>query len=389
MDSTIGNRDKQVAKEMSYGQQIEAMKQKQFEESQGRLQGQIAPLNKQKASAQKRGKEYIDRLNASLATAVNQTETKTGADLRALASSKNTTDAQRQRMFANLGTLDSGGSMGFTGRQENADTEFSNNQANLMQGKQDSIQALQLEAQDKKATAESAVESEIASFDNVISQINTIYANNESARQVATAEAYKGLQDRVYAINNEFNKNMMELERQANDVDLKQAEASSNGGKNMTNEMKIKNEFDSELKNMNYFEVKNSYDRMINADVNDSAGQFNIIYNFVKLLDPATGVKEGEFQNTVNAQSLLNKARGLVGNWKEGQTVSPQTAQKFKDEIKNIAGPTFEKYDRTKQLYSNYSSNFGLGSDLIQGIGSNNQNSGNTLMIDGYKVEVY
>ena len=87
--------------------------------------------------------------------------------------------------------------------------------------------------------------------------------------------------------------------------------------------------------------VASSYQTMLNIpppDPNDTTGaaDMSLIYNYMKMLDPTTGIKEGEYANAQNAGSIPQKIRNLYNNARSGTLLDESQRQNFIKEAKNI-----------------------------------------------------
>lgn len=124
--------------------------------------------------------------------ALQETE-RTGSTLRDMAQAKRETDALRQNTFANLGTVDSGGYYGFTGQQANADTAFLRQQSQAMQERDRSIR-------EAKQNAQTAIQSEVSKYNELVANINNALYNNEQERAMDLQKAYNELENNLYGI---------------------------------------------------------------------------------------------------------------------------------------------------------------------------------------------
>lgn len=180
---------------------------------------------------------------------IDATNTANEADksIRQLAESKRLTDAGRQQTFANLNTIDSGGYNGFTGQQQNADSAFLGNQAELLQGKMQNLQQLKMMKQQKEQTALTALEQEKAAFNAQIRQINaTMVAGSVESKQ-AKLEAFQGFQDRINGIKDSYYQQQQELDKQNALKPIPASQASDTGEirNSLSLLSKLKNDFNT------------------------------------------------------------------------------------------------------------------------------------------------
>lgn len=60
-----------------------------------------------------------------------------------------------------------------------------------------------------------------------------------------------------------------------------------------------------------------------------AAGDLSLIYGFMKMVDPGSSVKEGEFASAQNAGGVDDKLRALYNNLKQGQRLTPEQRSDF------------------------------------------------------------
>jgi hypothetical protein len=339
-----------------------------------------ANFNDQIEGYQKRGENYGDLIKSNIELGREGADA-SKADIEKqyqgseadLTKQKQMQDIKRRNMFASLGTLESGGFMGFTGQQTEADKQFMTDLQDFKDGKIRDINEVNRRQQEFENTSIYKLQDTLDQFN---AQINNIYADiskNEVQRNNDINAVYQDVSDKVFKIQEGYSSSMDEYEKMRYEVGSKVG----NNNQNLGNELKIKNDYDAELKAINYQDILGQYERSKDANINDSAGQFTIIYGFTKLLDPATGVKEGEFQNTANAQSLLQQANGYLQKIQSGLTIDPGVAQKYKNEIERVVQPTLNKGQEITSRYVNYASGYGLNTDLIStGLSQGGQNLG-------------
>lgn len=114
---------------------------------------------------------------------------------------KRDTDAARQRMFAGLGTLDSTGSMGFTGQQINADEEFNRVQQNRETEKARALTAIDAKVATAERTAKNEIAKEAATFNETIRKIMSQANATDMDKEAQIRAAYLELKNTVQGIN--------------------------------------------------------------------------------------------------------------------------------------------------------------------------------------------
>lgn len=117
--------------------------------------------------------------------------------------------------------------------------------------------------------------------------------------------------------------------------------------------------FDKNKQVQDYKNVVISYNTIRSAAENPSAaGDLSLIFQYMKVLDPGSTVREGEFANAQNAAGVPDRIRNLFNNWSKGQRLDEKQRQDFVTQAKKIVDArgksidplirqTRQKFDRT------------------------------------------
>jgi hypothetical protein len=65
------------------------------------------------------------------------------------------------------------------------------------------------------------------------------------------------------------------------------------------------------------------------ASRDDPAGDYGVIFGFLKILDPGSTVREGEFATVENSRGVSESVRALYNKVKEGDRLSPEQRRQF------------------------------------------------------------
>jgi hypothetical protein len=65
------------------------------------------------------------------------------------------------------------------------------------------------------------------------------------------------------------------------------------------------------------------------ASRDDPAGDYGVIFGFLKILDPGSTVREGEFATVENSRGVTESVRALYNKVKEGERLSPEQRRQF------------------------------------------------------------
>lgn len=76
--------------------------------------------------------------------------------------------------------------------------------------------------------------------------------------------------------------------------------------------------------------VRDFYDRMKTAPTT-GAGDLALVFSFMKMLDPGSTVREGEYANAQNAAGVPEGIRGIVNNLVGGGKLGPEARKQIKD----------------------------------------------------------
>jgi len=117
--------------------------------------------------------------------------------------------------------------------------------------------------------------------------------------------------------------------------------------------------FDKNKQVQDYKNVVISYNTISSAAENPSAaGDLSLIFQYMKVLDPGSTVREGEFANAQNAAGVPDRIRNMFNNWSKGQRLDEKQRQDFITQAKKIVDArgksidplirqTRQKFDRT------------------------------------------
>ena len=121
----------------------------------------------------------------------------------------------------------------------------------------------------------------------------------------------------------------------------------------------LRKEYNDQIKP--FVTVKDSYKRIEVAAENDSAASdINLIYAYMKMLDPGSVVREGEFATAQNAAGIPDRIRAAYNKAVNGERLAPATKADFIAQARNIYGKALEQQKITRTRYEDISKRFGL-----------------------------
>ena len=111
------------------------------------------------------------------------------------------------------------------------------------------------------------------------------------------------------------------------------------GPKAFEPEEKLRKEFNAATKP--HQEVRQSYNRLLAAK-DTAAGDIALIFGYMRMLDPGSVVREGEFATAQNAAGIPDMVRNMYNRALSGERLNPNQRGQFKDQASSI----YEKYDQ-------------------------------------------
>lgn len=103
----------------------------------------------------------------------------------------------------------------------------------------------------------------------------------------------------------------------------------------------LRREFQNQQVYKDYQTVLSSYQKIKNTS-DTGPGDISLIFAYMKLLDPGSTVREGEFATAANAGSVDQKVIGTYNRLLSGEKLPPEVRKQFRDE----AGKVFEAQQR-------------------------------------------
>lgn len=106
------------------------------------------------------------------------------------------------------------------------------------------------------------------------------------------------------------------------------AQGGIDASKSFDDTSKLRGEFINQSKD--FKQVSDSYARILAAGENPSAaGDLALIFNYMKMLDPGSTVREGEFANAQNSAGIPERLRGMYNNVVSGKRLSTTQRSDF------------------------------------------------------------
>jgi hypothetical protein len=124
-------------------------------------------------------------------------------------------------------------------------------------------------------------------------------------------------------------------------------EAKKPGG-SFEDEQKLRKEFESNAKT--HLDVRRGFQRVL-ASKDDAAGDISLIFGYMKMLDPGSVVREGEFATAQNAAGIPDMVRNMYNRALEGTRLNADQRTMFKGQAQSLYDASSKEYDaREKQF---------------------------------------
>lgn len=113
-----------------------------------------------------------------------------------------------------------------------------------------------------------------------------------------------------------------------------------------------------------YQAVKSAYGRVLSSD--DSAvGDLSLIFGYMKMLDPGSVVREGEFATAQNATGVPERIINIYNNLKTGERLSASQRNSFKGQAKNLYSSALESEKTVRTGLERIATGYGLNTNNI------------------------
>jgi hypothetical protein len=97
-----------------------------------------------------------------------------------------------------------------------------------------------------------------------------------------------------------------------------------------------------------------------------AAGDLSLIFAYMKMLDPGSVVREGEFANAQNTAGIPDQVRNAYNKALNGQRLNPGQRVEFTNQAGNIYQSYRQRYDEVVSQYQGYAQETGLDPNIIQ-----------------------
>lgn len=127
-------------------------------------------------------------------------------------------------------------------------------------------------------------------------------------------------------------------------------------------EQKLRKEYSDQTKD--YQDVKAAYGR-VQASQNTAAGDIALIFNYMKMLDPGSTVREGEFANAQNAGGVGDTVINLYNKLRTGERLNASQRLMFNAQAKGLFVQAGEKESKVREGVGRVAKSYGLNSTNV------------------------
>jgi len=126
---------------------------------------------------------------------------------------------------------------------------------------------------------------------------------------------------------------------------------------NFGDEDKLRDDFRSESKE--FVKVRDAYGRILSTDAS-AAGDLALIFNYMKILDPGSVVREGEFATAQNSAGIPERIRAQYNKIKSGERLTETTRADFLQQAKNLYETQADSQSYLEAEYKTYAEEYGF-----------------------------
>lgn len=142
------------------------------------------------------------------------------------------------------------------------------------------------------------------------------------------------------------------------------AAAQAKGTDNFGDENSLRGQYNSVLGDFRV--VRDAYARIKSIDPGKPAGQMALVFGVMKMLDPTSSVREGEYANARNTTGAAGQIANIYNQIKDGKFLSPEQVEDFKAQAENLYSAADKDAGRTYDHYSGIVAARGFSPNAIE-----------------------
>lgn len=205
---------------------------------------------------------------------------------------------------------------------------------------------------------------DIGSFGQRETLLSQAVSIQDRMRQAQQDRSF-GLQERQFNADQNYRQQQVGLQREGLDIQRAKAQQEANAP-NFGDEFKLSKDFQDVTSD--YRKVRDSYTRIKSSAKNPSAaGDLALIFNYMKMLDPGSVVRESEFATAQNSAGVPDRIRNIYNRVLNGERLGVEQRQDFVGRADQLYQGQLAQYQSTKQDYAGRAEAYGFSPDRVLG----------------------
>jgi len=127
----------------------------------------------------------------------------------------------------------------------------------------------------------------------------------------------------------------------------------------------LRKEFTGRQDVKDFQKIDSAFGRLQAADPTNAAGQMSLIFQYMKMMDPNSTVREGEYASAKNTTGVPGYVMNAYNQAKDGKFLSDTQVENFLREGANLYKSAVSDYDQTAESYINLSGKYGYDTDDV------------------------
>lgn len=137
---------------------------------------------------------------------------------------------------------------------------------------------------------------------------------------------------------------------------------------NIGDEDKLRDDYRSESKE--FVNVRNAFGRILSVEPT-AAGDLSLIFNYMKMLDPGSVVRESEYENAAQSGAFGERVKAAYLRYKSGQRLTETMREDFKTQAYNLYQTQADNQSYVMEEFKNLAEEYGMKpSRIVQNYGS-------------------
>tara|TARA_R100001460_G_scaffold22439_1_gene45693 strand:- start:453 stop:1415 length:963 start_codon:yes stop_codon:yes gene_type:complete len=115
-----------------------------------------------------------------------------------------------------------------------------------------------------------------------------------------------------------------------------------------------------------FIDVRDAYGRILsNAEEQTAASDLSLIFNYMKMLDPGSVVREGEFANAQNSAGVPDQIRARYNSILSGERLAENTRQDFIQTAQDLYKTQLASQSSLDKNYKDLATSYGLDANKV------------------------